>query len=453
MSGQLPSAIHQGPLAQNTTNFTASHFTRSRGVEELPTPAPSYELPQSTATNSAIQSPTGNSHSQYHNIYDDDDFLLYHPEVQFSNRDLSSVNWLPLSDPTFENWDFTTPALYRHGSTNGDNTLPSFGDVQQSNALSGNMNNFAYGEGSYDTTNRDSALNHTSPRETEPISIHSESHSSSNGNRDDRSGYYVDGDGGRATTSARIRRNRSISKEVTSQHSVPSHANRVISTSPHSAQEGEELQDFISTEIYAEIRNSTCTIQFSIPSRNDLNSYVQLYFDKFHFLFPLLKQSHFGLQREEWVVAVAAAAVGAAYGGTLESRQCSVELHEFLYKTLEVLENASDSGDQMLRDDLFQAQNWELSIVALQARILNVIGMLHSGNQRLVRLAYSGRSVLTTACSSMDLLRPADHIYTIDHVGGEEKRREWLTEQIRIRTGYFIWVSSLASKNDLSNGG
>lgn len=402
---------------RNAEDLTTSHFSGCGGAQDFPSMTPDHELLQRTWTNGAIQTTAGNPiHSQYHDIDDNQDFLLCHPEVQFSNRGLSSINWLPLSDPSFENWDFTAPSF----------------DI---------MNNFANGEISYETLNMGTYHDHISPRETAPGSIHSESHSSSSRNRDDRLGYYVDGDGGRATTkSAQLRRNRSISNEVTSQHSGPSHANQAMSTSPQIEQEREKVHDLISLEVYEEIRNSSRTNPFSIALWSDLKGYVQLYFEKFHILFPLVHKNNFGQQRGESILVVATAAVGAAYGGTLESHQRSEELYEFLYKTLEKLETITDSEDQMFGDDLFKDRTRVHSIVVLQARVLSVIGMLHSGNQRLIRLAYSSHSALTTACYNMDLLRPADRNYLSDHLSEVEKQREWLAEQIRIRTGYFIWV-------------
>ena len=138
---------------------------------------------------------------------------------------------------------------------------------------------------------------------------------------------------------------------------------------------------------------------------------------------------------------LAAAAIGAVYEGTPESRRWSDGSHEFIRKTLDLLDASPEPGDGMLGTVLWKDGEWDDSIVLVQARILNVIGMLHSGNQNLVRFAYSGRSTLVAAAYSMDLLRTADRIYLNGDLSVQDKHREWLAEQTRIRAGFFIWAS------------
>lgn len=432
--------IYQNATAQNLTSLATGQLSPIRRV-------PNHQLPRSTWSNGAMQSPTGNPiHRQYHDLQNSEDFLLYQNDVQFSNRELSSINWLPLSDSTFENWDFEE--LGRPIPEESSGHFLS-GDVQQPNTARDIMENFEGDENVYQNTTGRSVNDNISPAQTAPVSAYSDSHSASTVNQDERSGYYVDGDGGRITTSVRLRRNRSISKDGSSPHSGRNHISNPISSSSHIEQGSAKSPSWITMETYNEIMDQGCTAPFPTISWGNLNLYVQLYFDKFHSLFPILYKRHIGLHRDGWILVLAAAAVGAAYGNTLESRQHSEELHEFLHRSLEIHYNFQDGEDQMLELDSSIGQRCENSIMLTQARILNVIGMLHSGNQKLLKFAHSSRSLLTAACDRLDLLRPADHIYLDDILSDDDKRQEWLTEQTRIRTGYFIWVRDPWSpKND-----
>jgi hypothetical protein len=104
---------------------------------------------------------------------------------------------------------------------------------------------------------------------------------------------------------------------------------------------------WITMETYEEIANNSRTVSCPTPPRTVLNSFIQLYFDKFRCVFPLLYKRSFDQPRREWILWLAAAAVGAAYENTLESRQRSEELHDCLRKTFDLLDIPIDSGTQM----------------------------------------------------------------------------------------------------------
>jgi hypothetical protein len=431
----LSAGIYENLWPQNAANPTASFLNPIRGFQGLATIATSDELPRDSWTSRAMQTPADNQiHGQYGSFQDNGNFPMFRSEEQFINREFSSINWLPAGDQTFEDWDFGAASLGGLVPENRSNTLAIRGDIGQSNTLPDITSDFTNHETSHQSPNRRSTNDHISPSEIAPMSICSDNHSNSAENEDRGSGYYVDGAGGRATTSARLRRNRSKSKDAISQHSGSNSLNITVSSPP------QPEHVWITIETYDEIMNNSRIASCTTPSRNILNGFIQLYFDKFHCVFPLLYKRCFGQRRGEWILVLAAAAVGAAYGGTLESQQCSDELHDCLRKTLEILDPPLDSGNQMFGIVSWNDQNLEQSIILSQARILNVVGMLHSGNQILVRFAHSGRSALTTACYNMDLLRSAEYLYHNDCLSVEDKQREWLTEQMRIRTGYFIWV-------------
>ena len=83
----------------------------------------------------------------------------------------------------------------------------------------------------------------------------------------------------------------------------------------------------------------------------------------------------------------------------------------------------------------------EESLVYVQARALNVIGLSNSSQKRLMELGYKSIEVVSAACSRLVLL---DEIpYTTNQSQSEDLEHAWITWRVREsrrRTGLFVWV-------------
>jgi hypothetical protein len=77
----------------------------------------------------------------------------------------------------------------------------------------------------------------------------------------------------------------------------------------------------------------------------------------------------------------------------------------------------------------------------IQARILNVLLMVHSGTSRLMEIAVLEFTALVAASHRMKLLRPDIREWLIDTFNNPGLKQEWLQIQLQSRAGYMIWVS------------
>lgn len=66
------------------------------------------------------------------------------------------------------------------------------------------------------------------------------------------------------------------------------------------------------------------------PPMNHINIFIQVYFEEFHPVFPFLHKATFAPCRDDWLLAVAVAAVGCIFSRTLRSEKTFHDLHEFL---------------------------------------------------------------------------------------------------------------------------
>lgn len=72
----------------------------------------------------------------------------------------------------------------------------------------------------------------------------------------------------------------------------------------------------------------------SFPPMNHINIFIQVYFEEFHPVFPFLHKATFFPRQDEWLLAVAVAAVGCIFSRTLRSEQTFYDLHEFLRRAI-----------------------------------------------------------------------------------------------------------------------
>lgn len=184
----------------------------------------------------------------------------------------------------------------------------------------------------------------------------------------------------------------------------------------------------------------------NLPSLDELNAFAELYFEKFHTLFPLLHKRTFLDERDGCLLELAIAAIGACYAGTSYARQCSECLHELVHHLLDIASISEDAQHECPEVFGRRRPGHLQQLTLLQARILNALGMFNSGNRRLAIFAREDRAILVTACIEKKMLMQNhyDCLQDVHDRGIEEGHRilqHWLEGELKCRAGYFIWVS------------
>lgn len=325
-------------------------------------------------------------------------------------QDLLSLNWLPLGESPFDDWDFGAESGFfddgflapesfqtNHNLSNSMQIANSQAGpqvVQENNRQDGPPN-FSPGSRGASTASPHGNMPHARPGAVGRL--------------------YVDGNGGRIGTSSGSYRSLSID------------AQSELCASPRNQTYDEPTKLWISVETYKDvISKSSLSIKDSFNYDN-INHFLRLYYEKFHELFPLIYAKDFGKSRDQWLLVLAAVAIGAQYDSSPTSRILSCELHKSLHDILESLD--VDDGEHAPDPQEPAAQ-----IYNIQARILNVLGMYHSSDKTLSRLAMLGRIELVSTCLRMGLLQPAENASILN------QKPHWLTKQMCIRAGYLIWV-------------
>jgi hypothetical protein len=121
-----------------------------------------------------------------------------------------------------------------------------------------------------------------------------------------------------------------------------------------------------------------------LPSREAFNCCVQLYFEYFHPIFPMLHKSTFRPAKAPWRLVLATAAIGCRYSRVPKLAQCANALQELLRRAV---------FDAVETDNSHARELWYSQVV-----ILSHIGMTYSGNKRLLEIVEGYRNLSPTLC-------------------------------------------------------
>ncbi|KAI8724268.1 hypothetical protein NCS52_00284500 [Fusarium sp. LHS14.1] len=162
---------------------------------------------------------------------------------------------------------------------------------------------------------------------------------------------------------------------------------------------------------------------------NHINIFIQVHFEEFHSVFPLLRKATFVPRRDDWLLAVAVAAVGCIFSRTLRSEQTFHDIHEFLRRAIHLTVECSRTSPP--------------DIHIAQATVLNQVGMMYSGEMRLAEAVPTAMALLATLCKRISFyakfsefgvpLDSASHPNTADWEG-------WLRKEGKRRLFHFAWV-------------
>ncbi|KAL1900679.1 hypothetical protein Sste5346_002404 [Sporothrix stenoceras] len=120
----------------------------------------------------------------------------------------------------------------------------------------------------------------------------------------------------------------------------------------------------------------------NLPPFRAMNCFVQLYFEHFQGIFPMLHQGTFHPAHQPWQLVLAVAAIGCRYSKLPGTAQFADALQELLRRAI---------ADTIESDNSVARATW-----MCQCIILNSLGMSYSGNKRLLEVAEIKRNTPAT---------------------------------------------------------
>ncbi|RAL00895.1 putative C2H2 transcription factor [Aspergillus ibericus CBS 121593] len=163
------------------------------------------------------------------------------------------------------------------------------------------------------------------------------------------------------------------------------------------------------------------------PDAKILSSFIYLYFDNFQPVYPIFHLPTFDLNKCHWLVVLTLSAIGCHFAGLQEQSECAPAFHEFLRRAITV------EKEKCYED---RAPIW-----LLQAITLNCVGLLYSYDERARVSALNSFGDLIGFVTHENLLGHSDKSMPL--TGGqmhEQTWESWIEDEIRRRTGYFIWL-------------
>ncbi|KAH7345995.1 hypothetical protein BKA66DRAFT_324502 [Pyrenochaeta sp. MPI-SDFR-AT-0127] len=265
--------------------------------------------------------------------------------------------------------------------------------------------------------------------------------------------FYVDGDGARAPFGGRSHDRDSVagveaSQEVESENATCLHppcSRTVHPLVPPAA------HDSLIRAIVAEAQLQSLDITLAeLPSHQQTQLYVAQYFSNFHPIFPFLRKSLFPEHASrEWLLLLAVTVVGSKFVQRREGQRPSESLSRLLGVILRRHRYGyglgyDDDGEEHVLFVPGQKIKGHAcpNLQIIQAGILNIACMLHSGNNTLVQRAFVERHYLVEACHSLQLIAQTTEEKELEDLmkfNRHQAVHKWLARESEIRTGMMIW--------------
>uniref|UniRef100_A0A8H7TKL3 Xylanolytic transcriptional activator regulatory domain-containing protein n=1 Tax=Bionectria ochroleuca TaxID=29856 RepID=A0A8H7TKL3_BIOOC len=158
----------------------------------------------------------------------------------------------------------------------------------------------------------------------------------------------------------------------------------------------------------------------SIPPTHALNAWVQLYFEYFHPILPILHKSTFSSHKQHWLLVFTVAAIGAQFSSIPEGPACSRAMHE-------ICEHQNSHGRELWMS---------------QTILLNHIGLRYGGERRSLEIAEFLQALPVTLGRRKRLFTD---MFPMNKFGQlqlprTQKWQIWLLDEERRRAGFAIWL-------------
>ncbi|KAF5672006.1 zinc finger rst2 [Fusarium heterosporum] len=179
----------------------------------------------------------------------------------------------------------------------------------------------------------------------------------------------------------------------------------------------------------------------AIPPTPVLNVWVQLYFEYFHPVMPILHKPSFCSSKRHWLLVFAVAAIGAHFSTIKDAQACSRAMHETIRRPCSTMCEYQNSNGREL---------W-----MSQAILLNHIGLLYGGERRSLEIGEFLQALPVTLGRRKRLFTnmfPVNKFAQLQ-LPHAQKWQIWLLDEERRRAGFAIWLldSAYNAHFDLTN--
>jgi hypothetical protein len=358
---------------------------------------------------------------------------------------LSGINWMsPEGYPDAADWGRQLAGFLRQrDNPDVDASFPFFFGPEVDSQAGMGLYNSSGGTGGNTVSPAGQACQ-AQPRSTSSFSPSGSKHSHSTEGR-----LYVDGSGARAPFGGKSKHRYSIANIDLLDHGdgaespTSSGADRLVPVSSY-----DSMVQGIREECHLQQLRFDLV---SLLSRSQAQFFARQYFANFHPVFPFLRQSSFSHDvTQDWILLLAVCAVGSRYTRRLHGQEPSDYLLDLLRKILRRqmygLENSQDPSAPFVPGNYHNTARQPSStrIQTLQAGILTVMCMLHSGKRAYMDSAFLDRHYLVEACNKLGLLSPRSRTDAITPKAAvqADATSVWARRESEIRTGMMIWVST-----------
>lgn len=262
--------------------------------------------------------------------------------------------------------------------------------------------------------------------------------------------YYVDGAGARAPFGGKSQHSICSEETIDLQDAEANDASAPLHTSDEDTLCPSAAYQSLLEGIAAESRHSLVEMSaLNFPMYGQVVTSVRQYFDTFHQVFPFLRRSSFAqYASESWLLLLAVSVIGSRYSQLSRHSRISDQFSGLLSAIITRCKYGLDSQGSAGNEDVDYSPSSTNSIArpdlkVVQAGILNIACMLHSGKKVLVERAHVERHYLVEVCHALRLLVQTKKSYDLTRAvdpGQNPDLREWLSREAMVRTGMMVWV-------------
>ncbi|KAH7072041.1 fungal-specific transcription factor domain-containing protein [Paraphoma chrysanthemicola] len=175
-----------------------------------------------------------------------------------------------------------------------------------------------------------------------------------------------------------------------------------------------------------------------LPAQPIINAWIQLYFEYFHPVFPILHKASFSTPDTHPLLVLVVAAIGAQFSNLKKSLECASSLHELVRRLASrQCEHQNKNGRTV----------WMTQVI-----LLNSIAMSHSGERRALEVAEILQAVPVALARRKGLLEDVLTHTRIEQLQLplEQTWRLWAMDEERRRTGFGVWLNDSAFRSDFN---
>ncbi|EPS38027.1 hypothetical protein H072_8252 [Dactylellina haptotyla CBS 200.50] len=257
--------------------------------------------------------------------------------------------------------------------------------------------------------------------------------------------YYVDHGNVRPSSQSLKRKRDGISNSIRYSSSSNGSGNPTEQPSFSLGSPPPGATNWVTTDVYSDlIQNLVSRDQLddevlnsnTFPSLPIINHLVYLFFTNFNALFPFIPRISFQQpQTDNWALLLAVASFGSKYSSSPELAQVKERLQNICQETF-LDETQSSDRQYDITATPFDISTRSSSLPLIQARILNVLSLLQSGQSNNMRTAVFQKNALIAIFQKLNMLKPI----SMNFQDLNANRGQWEYQEASNRTGMMIWL-------------